>query len=61
MYSIEGIKLSKADVEVYRAIKTSSDGKNNWWSEIKQRYGLDTHKKYKIRFVALIIESRQDG
>lgn len=59
MYSINGIKLAKNDVESYREARDDPPAKRRWWTEVKQRYNLDDSKRYKIRFVAIVIESRE--
>jgi hypothetical protein len=57
MYSVNGIKLAKDDVEAYRNIRNDPRAKREWWAEVKQRYALNAQQRYKIRFVALIVES----
>lgn len=61
MYSSDGVKLLKEDVEEYRKIRNSPHAKRQWWRKVKENYDeLDTNKRYKIRFVALILESDDD-
>lgn len=57
MYSSDGVKLLKEDVEEYRRIRNDARAKRAWWRKVKDEYELEANKRYKIRFVALILES----
>jgi hypothetical protein len=57
MYSINGVKLSKQDVESYRDARDDTYAKRAWWTDVKRRYNLNQNKRYKVRFVAVVLEA----